>query len=64
MDFAGAWIDDKPPEFSDEVWSEWEKEKIEQFGPRWPTVQRVLAEFRAFGVHLLDVSPGNIAFGP
>lgn len=64
LDFAGAWIDEEPPEFSDEVWDEWRREKIEQFGPRWPTVQRLLSEFRPLGVHLLDVSPGNIAFGP
>jgi hypothetical protein len=32
------------------------------FGERWPRVQRVLAEFRHMGVHLLDVSPGNISF--
>jgi hypothetical protein len=62
VDFAGAWIDDEPPEFSEEVLRDWESEKREQFGERWPTVQRVIAEFRALGIHLLDVSPGNIAF--
>jgi hypothetical protein len=63
LDFAGAWLDDEePPDFPEEVWSEWEREKREQFGARWPIVQEVIAKFAAFGIHLLDVSPGNIAF--
>lgn len=61
LDFAGAWLDE-PPDFSEEVWRDWRCEKVEQFGKRWPTVQRVLEEFRSLDIHLLDVSPGNIAF--
>ena len=61
LDFAGAYLD-IPPEFSDEVWAEWEAEKREQFGPRWPTVQAVLGAFEELDIHLLDVSPSNIAF--
>jgi hypothetical protein len=62
LDFGGAVLGDDPPEFPDEVWAHWEQDKREQFGPRWPTVQRVIAGFRGTGIHLLDVSPGNIAF--
>ena len=61
LDFAGAYLD-IPPEFSDEVWAEWEAEKQEQFGARWPTVQAVLAAFEELDIHLLDVTPNNIAF--
>jgi hypothetical protein len=61
LDFAGAWLD-APPEFPDETWAEWEAEKLEQFGPRWPTVQAVLAELEALDIHMVDVSPSNIAF--
>jgi len=61
LDFAGAWLD-KPPEFSEEVWQEWESEKREQFEERWTEVQAVLAELRTHGVFMLDVSPTNIAF--
>ena len=60
LDLAGAWLD-TPPEFSDEIWAEWESEKREQFGDRWPTVQSVLATLEAMDIHMVDVSPSNIA---
>ena len=37
LDFAGAYLS-KLPEFSEEIWAEWEIEKREIFGPRWHTV--------------------------
>src|SRR2546421_4357084 len=61
LDFAGAYLD-KRPEFTDEVWADWEAEKREQFETRWPEVQRVLDAFEELGIYLLDVSPSNIAF--
>jgi len=61
LDFAGAYLD-VPPEFSDEIWSEWEAEKREQFETRWPTVQAVLGALEELGIYLMDVSPSNIAF--
>src|SRR2546423_9972736 len=61
LDFAGAYLD-KRPEFTDEIWADWEAEKREQFEGRWPEVRRVLDAFEELGVYLLDVSPGNIAF--
>ncbi len=60
LDFAGAYPD-APPEFSDEIWEEWEAEKREQFGVRWPKVQAVLGALEELDIHLLDVSPSNIA---
>lgn len=63
LDFADAWLD-IAPDFTAEVMEEWETEKREQFGSRWAEVQLVLAELRGhYGVHLLDVNPGNITFG-
>lgn len=35
LDFAGAYLD-FPPDFSDEVWAEWERKNQEQFGEDWP----------------------------
>ena len=61
LDFAGAWLD-TPPAFPDEIWAEWEAEKREQFGDRWPKVQAVLGELEAMDIHMVDVSPSNIAF--
>ncbi|MGA2248560.1 MAG: hypothetical protein ABSH48_26650 [Verrucomicrobiota bacterium] len=61
LDFAGAYLD-APPEFSDEIWNEWETQKREQFGERWPVVQSVLAALEELDIHMIDVSPSNIAF--
>lgn len=61
LDFAGAYLDARP-EFPEEVWSDWEAEKREQFEARWPDVQRVMDAFENFGIYLMDVSPGNIGF--
>jgi hypothetical protein len=63
LDFAGAHLDNAP-EFSPEVMEQWRLEKIEQFGDHWPDVENVLDLMKSrFGIHLLDVHPGNIAFG-
>lgn len=61
LDFAGAWLDFSP-KFSDEIWAEWEDQKRDQFGPKWPKVQQVLAALEALDIHMIDVSPSNIAF--
>jgi hypothetical protein len=40
LDFASAYLD-KRPEFSEDIWTEWESQRREQFGDRWRTVERV-----------------------
>ena len=60
-DFAGAVLDVRP-EFSEEIWAEWETQKREQFGERWKTVRAVVDTLEVWGVFLLDVSPSNIRF--
>lgn len=62
LDFAGAFLD-FPPGFSDEVLADWNAEKSEQFGSRWPDVQAILRSLQVHGVHMVDVNPGNISFG-
>ncbi|HQU46415.1 MAG TPA: hypothetical protein PK867_26645 [Pirellulales bacterium] len=59
IDFAGAYLDEMP-DFSPEVWAEWEAEKQEQFGDDWSRARAVVAAFRRLGIHLSDVSPSNI----
>ena len=62
LDFADAYLD-TGPDFSDEVMEQWYEDKQEQFGEHWEEVQLILAELRGrFGIHLLDVNPGNITF--
>jgi len=61
LDFAGAYLD-APPAFPDEIWTDWEAQKSEQFDIRWPKVQAVLAALTDLDIHMVDVSPSNIAF--
>lgn len=61
LDFAGAWLH-FPPEFSPEVWRDWEAEKQELFGERWSEVQQILTALRNHGIYMFDVSPANVAF--
>ncbi len=61
LDFAGAYLD-VPPDFSEEIWAEWEIEKREQFELRWPQVQAVLGELEGMDIYMVDVSPSNVAF--
>jgi hypothetical protein len=61
LDFADAYLD-KPPDYPDEVLAEWRTEKQGQFGDRWPEVELILLSLKRYGVYLVDVSHGNIAF--
>lgn len=61
LDFAGAYLDARP-QFSDEVWAEWEAEKREQFGDRWPAVRAITEVLEGLNIYLVDISPSNIAF--
>jgi hypothetical protein len=61
LDFAGASLD-WPHDFSAEVMADWQAEKLEQFGKRWPEVLAILAALEGYGIYLQDVNPGNISF--
>jgi hypothetical protein len=62
LDFAGAYLD-QPPDYSEEVWADWEAEKREQFGSQWPEVQAILRALEGYGIFMMDVNPGNISLG-
>jgi hypothetical protein len=62
LDFGGAFLD-RPPEFADDIMAEWQQEKQEQFGSRWPKVRAIINELQAHGIYLIDANPGNISFG-
>ena len=61
LDFAGAYLDFMP-EFSEEIWAEWETEKKDQFGSRWSKIEAALTALRSLDIYMVDVSPSNIAF--
>jgi hypothetical protein len=62
LDFGGAFLD-RPPDFSDEILLEWQREKQEQFGVRWREVCAIMGELESHGIFLIDTNPGNISFG-
>jgi hypothetical protein len=61
LDFAASSLDFEP-EFSDEIWAEWNRKNEEQFGSDWPKAQVILQELRDLGIYMLDPSPGNLRF--
>ena len=61
LDFASAHLDQRP-DFPEEIWQEWEREKREQFEDRWPTVAAIMDEFENLGIYLMDITPNNIGF--
>jgi hypothetical protein len=61
LDFADAYLD-QGPDFSEDVLDQWEREKAEIFGEKWPEVMQVLNVLRGFGIYLRDINPGNIGF--
>jgi hypothetical protein len=62
LDFASAHLDE-PPEFTRDVLEQWELAKQEEFGSHWPRVVTLLEILKQeYGIYLLDVHPGNIAF--
>lgn len=63
LDFAGAYLGMRP-EFSEEIWAEWESQKREQFGEKWRVVENVMSAFEELEIYLVDISPSNIAFAP
>jgi hypothetical protein len=61
LDFADALLDEAP-DFSEDVLRQWEEDKAEIFGERWPEVTRILAALQAFDIYLFDINPRNISF--
>jgi len=61
LDFAGAYLGTLP-EFSREVWAEWEAARREQFELAWPRVRAVLDALEVLGIYMVDVSPSNISY--
>jgi hypothetical protein len=61
LDFAGAYLDARP-DFTHEIWAEWEAQKRDQFEMRWTKVRTVLAALEELRIFMVDVSPSNIAF--
>ena len=64
LDFAGAKLPHEVPDFGEEIMAEHHDHLRELFDDRWTDALHVAEMFRlATGYTLLDIHPGNIAFG-
>lgn len=61
LDFGGAYLDN-PPDYSEEVLEQWERDKQEQFEENWPQAANILEMLKSYGIYVADVNPGNIGF--
>lgn len=61
LDFGDASLD-RPHDFSEEVLTDWVAQKSELFEGHWPKVLEILRYLEGYGIHVLDVNPGNICF--
>jgi hypothetical protein len=61
LDFAKAYIDTRP-DFSPEVWQDWNEQGRELFDDRWRQVRSLISALEQFGIYYLDAKPGNIMF--
>jgi serine/threonine protein kinase len=61
LDFGGAYLD-RPPDYSPEVWRDWEEMKSMAFEDNWPKVKKILRAFEYYDIYIADVNPGNIKF--
>lgn len=63
LDFASAYLEHNAPDFPEDIMEDWLQSKREEFGPRWPQVERVLDALRVeYGLVLLDINAANITF--
>ena len=61
LDFGGAYLD-RPPDYSPEVWADWEKMKSMAFEDNWTHVKKILSTLETYGIYVADVNPANIKF--
>ena len=61
INFAKVKID-RPPDFSDEVLEQHERDGQERFEHNWPAVKSLMSALESFQIYYLDPKPGNITF--
>lgn len=62
LDFGKVHLDN-PPDFSAEVWRDWQVQREALFEKHWPEVRKLISALKRYGMHYLDAKPGNILFG-
>ena len=59
IDFAKVKID-RPPDFSEKILVQADKDGREMFGEDWPTVQSLMRALESYQIYYLDPKPHNI----
>ncbi|MCG8421710.1 MAG: hypothetical protein MJE77_27645 [Proteobacteria bacterium] len=59
VDFASAYLDTRP-EFPPDVVAAEQMRHRETFGETWPLVAEIIEQLAGLGIHLMDISAGNI----
>ena len=62
LDFGKCYLDRKP-DFSPEVWREWNEQHEEMWEGRWKIVRRAVWQLEKYGIYHIDPRPGNVRFG-
>jgi hypothetical protein len=62
IDFVSTYVD-QPPDFTDEVWEQWKRNKKEEFGDKWDEAAKVFYALRkSCSIYYMDLSPRNVLF--
>ena len=62
VDFGKTYID-RPPDFTPEVWSDWEDMYQEIWEDRWPIVRSAMESLKSVGIYYMDPHGNNVSFG-
>jgi hypothetical protein len=61
LDFGKCYLDRKP-DFSPEVWQQWQEDHEEMWEGRWKIVRRAVWQLEKYGIYHIDPHPGNLRF--
>lgn len=61
LDFGKCYLDRKP-DYSPEVWEDWQRDHEEMWEGRWKLVRRLVWQLEKYGIYHIDPRPGNIRF--
>jgi hypothetical protein len=59
LDFGKAYLD-APPDYTDEVWADYEAQQRELWEADYPRIKSIERQLRRLGIYYLDARPGNI----
>jgi hypothetical protein len=61
LDFGKCYLD-RRPDFSSEVWQQWQEDHEEVWEGRWKIVRQAVWQLEKYGIYHIDPRPGNMRF--